>query len=125
MTLVEVLIAMTILSAALMLFVDVLAQGNTVSRKADAEQIATQAALDQMTTFQQNVYSNLTTDSQTTTAVSGLSGGQMTVKIGALDGNSTNTNIRQVDITVSWTSSAATSQAGGQVAITGLVSATR
>lgn len=125
MTLVEVLLAMVILSSALMLYVDVLARGNTVSRKADAEQIATQVAMDKMTSLQQNAYSNLTTDSQTTTAVSGLPGGQMTVKIGALDGNAANTNIRQIDITVTWSSAQATPEAGGQVALTGLVSATR
>lgn len=124
MTLVEVLVALTILSVALLVYVDLLAMGNTISRKADLETQAAQIAMDRLTQIEQTAYPLIQTDSTNTFPEATLPNGALIVRIGPLDGNASNLKIRQIDVTVVW-SNAFTTQTGGRVRMTSLVSAPR
>jgi type II secretory pathway pseudopilin PulG len=101
MTLVEVLVAMVILSFALLAYLTVIQASDAGLSDGNEFTLASQAAGDQIAQDQGLGYSGLT-NGTTTTSVPGLSGGQMTAVIGPLDGNSANVGITQIDITVTW-----------------------
>lgn len=101
LTLVEVLVALVILSFALLAYLTVVQASNAGLSDGSEFTLASQAAGSQIAQDQGLGYSGLT-NGTTTTAVSGLAGGQMTVIIGPLDGNSANVGIKQIDITVTW-----------------------
>lgn len=103
MTLVEVLVAVVILSFALLAYLTVIQASDAALSDGNEFTVASQAAGDQIAQDQGLGYAGLTNISGTnTTTVPGLSGGQMTSVIGPLDGNSANVGILQVDITVTW-----------------------
>ncbi len=102
LTLVELLVAATILSVAMLAYVTVASAGMLATRQGDYYATAAKAASDIIADLQAAGYANLTSGT-TTYSVSGLPAGKMTVTIGALDGNSANSSIAQVDITVTWT----------------------
>jgi type II secretory pathway pseudopilin PulG len=101
MTLVEVLVAVVILSLALLTYLTVIQASDAGLSDGSEFTLASQAAGDQIALDQGLGYLGLTSGT-TTTTVPGLSGGQMTVVIGPLDGNSANVGILQVDVTVTW-----------------------
>ena len=102
MTLVEVLVAMVILSFALLAYLTVTQASDAALADGSEFTVASQAAGSQIAQDQGLGYSGLTSGT-TTTSVAGLINGKMTVVIGPLDGNSSNLGITQVDITVTWT----------------------
>ncbi len=101
MTLVEVLVAVVILSFALLAYLTLIQASDTGLSDGNEFTLASQAAGSRIAQDQGLGYSGLTSGT-TTTAVAGLSNGQMTVVIGPLDGNSANVGIKQIDITVAW-----------------------
>jgi prepilin-type N-terminal cleavage/methylation domain-containing protein len=101
LTLVEVLVAVVILSFALLAYLTVIQVSNAGLSDGNEFTIASQAAGNQVAQDRGLGYSGLTAGT-TTTAVPGLSQGQMTTTIGPMDGNSANRSIMQVDITITW-----------------------
>lgn len=101
LTLVEVLVAMVILSLALLTYLTVTQVSDAGLSDGNEFTLASQAAGDQIAQAQGSGYSGLT-NGTTTTTVPGLSGGQMTAVVGPLDGTAANIGIRQVSITVTW-----------------------
>lgn len=102
LTLVEVLVAVVILSLALLAFLSVTQASSQAAGDGNEFTLASQAAADQIAQAQGLGYSGLT-NGTAASAISGLSGGQMTVTVGPLDGNTANAGVKQVDVTVSWT----------------------
>lgn len=101
MTLVEVLVAVVILSFALLAYLTIVRASDAGLSDGNEFTVASQAAGNLIAQDQGLGYSALT-NGTTTTAVAGLSGGQMTAVIGPLDGNSANVGIKQIDVTVTW-----------------------
>ncbi len=95
------LVAVVILSFALLAYLTVIQVSNAGLSDGNEFTLASQAAGDQIAQDQGLGYSGLTSGT-TTTSIPGLSGGQMTIVIGPLDGNSANVGITQIDITVTW-----------------------
>lgn len=100
-TLVELLVAVVILSLALLTYLTVTQVSDAGLSDGNEFSLATQAAGDQLSKDQGLGYTGLTPGT-TTTTVPGLSGGQLTAMIGPLDGSSANIGILQVDVTVTW-----------------------
>ena len=122
LTLVEVLVAMTILAMALLAFITLAFASRATVDKGNYFTIAAQVAGDKLADVQGMGFSGLT-DGTTNYTVSGLPQGQMTVVVGPLDGNLLNTNIKQVDVTVTWSAGGkAEPQTAGNVHDTILVS---
>ncbi len=101
LTLVEVLVAVVILSLALLAFLTVMQASSQAVSDGNEFTLASQAAADQIAQSQGQGYSGLTSGT-TTATVPGLSNSQMVVTVGPLDGNAANGSIKQVDIAVSW-----------------------
>ena len=101
LTLVEVLVAITLLSLTLLAYLTVAEASRDSLAKGTYFTLAARAAGDKIATCQAAGYAGLT-DGTTTSSVAGLPQGQMTTIIGPLDGNAANTNIKQVDVTVTW-----------------------
>jgi len=101
LTLVEVLVAIVILSFALLAYLTITQASDAALSDGNEFTIASQAAGNQIAQDQGLGYSALTYGT-TTTAVPGLTNGQMTSVIGPLDSSSANVGITQVDITISW-----------------------
>lgn len=121
-TLVEVLVAVTILSIALLAYVTVAMASRGAMDKGADYAAAAQAAGDKIADLQGTGFSSLT-DGTTSYTLSGLRQGVMKVVIGPLDGNSANINIKQIDVTVTWAaSSSKTAYTAGNVKYTALVS---
>lgn len=110
LTLVEVLVAVTILSLALLAYLSVIQTSHEAMTDADEFTVAAQAVGNQITQMQGQGYGALT-NGTTNYTVLGLPQSTMAVKIGPLDGNAANTNIKQVDITLTWTPRKAGSKA--------------
>ena len=122
MTLVEVLAAIAILSVALLAFVTASQSSRASTDKSDATTRAALAADDKIDTLVGQGYPALTTGT-TTYTVPNLRQGLMKVVIGPLDGDLTNTNIMQIDITVTWSAySSATPQSAGNITRSTLIS---
>jgi hypothetical protein len=134
MTLVEVLLAITICAVALAAMGNVIAASNGSADKGNCYNIATQIASDDIITFENTAFDQIaevTTTSTFTRTGANLteiepmlpSGVTMTETdtIGPLGGNSSNTDILQCDIVVTWTTSG-NAQASGQVKMSTLLS---
>ena len=121
MTLIEVLLALTLLSTTLLVYLSVMQGANQAGQKGNYIAIATRAAGDQIALAQATNVSLLTNGSSTYT-VAGLPGGAMNVTVGYPGGSSANPTIKQVDVIVTW-SNPNTPNAGGRVAMSTLVSA--
>lgn len=120
-TLVEVLVAMVICLVALTVATDVIVAAQTSVKKGNYYNLASKAAADQISVCEAAGYSSLT-NSTTTSSISSLPNGSMSVTIGPLDGNSSNTHIKQIDIVVTWSVSSGPSNLGGQVKMSTLIS---
>lgn len=112
LTLVEVLVASTILSVALLVGLDVLLASGRANLKADYYARAAQAAGDQIAQFQAGGYekardlgdgNKLFDGTPTPAPVAGLPGGLIHVTVGPLDNNAANVSVKQVDVLVTWT----------------------
>lgn len=101
LTLVEVLVAVTILSLALLAYLSVSLASRGQVDKGNYYTLAAQAAGDQIAGAQGNGFNTLV-NGTTTYTVAGLPQGQMTVVVGPLDGDANNKAITQVDVTVTW-----------------------
>ncbi len=126
-SLVEVLIAVTILALALLAYLNAALASRAAVDKGTFFTIAAQVAGDKITECRDAGYWNLT-DGTTTYTVSGqgMRKGQMTVVIGPLDGDPLNTRIKQVDVTVTWApASSRTPQTAGRVKQSTLISERR
>jgi type II secretory pathway pseudopilin PulG len=122
MTLVEVLVALTLLSVTLIVFITVIRGANQAGQKGSYLAIATRTAGNQIA-LAQATNTSLLTSGTTTYTVAGLPKGSMTVKIGPLAGNAANTYIDQIDVTVTWSNASTTAKVGGIVTMSTLVSA--
>jgi prepilin-type N-terminal cleavage/methylation domain-containing protein len=122
MTLVEVLVAITLLSITLLTYLSVMKGANQAGQKGSYTAIATRAAADQIALAQGTNVSLLVNGTKTYT-VAGLPGGTMTVTIGPLAGNPANQYIKQIDITVTWSGPTTTANTNGSITISTLVSA--
>lgn len=122
MTLIEILVAVAILSLALLAFLTVALAARGAVDKGRFESAATQAAGDKLAAWQAQGFESLT-DGTTTAQVAGLPQGTMTVTIGPLDGAAGNADIKQVDVVVAWSRSAdGLPQTAGQVRQSALIS---
>ena len=101
MTLVEVLVALVILSFALLAYLSVIQASDAGLSDGNEFTLASQAAGNQIAQDQALGYSGLTNGTATTT-VPGLTGGQMATVIGPLDGSTANVGIKQIAVTVTW-----------------------
>jgi len=102
-TLVEVLVAVTILSLALLAFLSAIVASGRSAAKGDYYILAARAAGDRLAAVRAGGYAALS-DGATEYTVSGLPGGRMRVTVGPLDGSAAYTDIRQVDVRVTWDS---------------------
>jgi prepilin-type N-terminal cleavage/methylation domain-containing protein len=115
LTLVEVLVAVTILSVALLAYLTLVLASRTTVDRGEFFTLAAQVAGNKLAECRALGYSGLT-DGTTVYSISGLREGRMTVFIGPMDGIAGNTNIRQVDITVTWAAASdRTPQTAGRV----------
>ena len=122
MTLAEVLAAVTILSLALLVYVSASQSARALTDKSDAITRAAQAADDMIDTLTGQGYASLVAGT-TNYTVSNLRSGLMQVVIGPLDGDSTNQNIIEIDVTVTWSAySGVSPQSAGNVKRSTLIS---
>ena len=130
MTLIEVLVAMTILSIGLLAMTDVIAASQTAATKSKYDAIALQAAQNEVANDEATGYNDLTAGTTVTIAATGVTnaltgmppGSTMTVVIGPLDGDSDNDSIMQVDVTITWGGGSGQAATGGNLAMSTLVS---
>jgi prepilin-type N-terminal cleavage/methylation domain-containing protein len=115
MTLVEVLVALMILSIALIVFLTVLPGVSQGSQKGSYIAIATRAAADQITLAQTTNTSLLNLGTNTYT-VAGLPSGSMTVTIGG-DLTANNASLKEVDVTVTWSGTTYAPSTAGSVSL--------
>ncbi len=120
MTLVEILVACVILSIGLLAFVTASQASRLQLAKSSYYTLAAQAADSEIKDCEGSGFSGLTAG-KTTYNVTGIPGGKMTVVIGPLDGNASNTNIVEVDVTVSWPSPPGATTGGGALVYSTLV----
>jgi len=123
MTLVEVLIAMVILSIGLLVMIDVIAAAQHSADKSNYDMIALQAAENEIQDDEAGGYSANSYNTQVT-PVANLPNGQMTVVTGPLDGDSTNDDIVQIDVTVTWDGGNGPNSTGGNISMSTLISNT-
>ena len=104
LTLVEVLVAVTILSLALMTYLSVLQTSHDAVNDGDEFTVAAQAIDNQIAQLQGLGYSGVSSsDGITNYTVPRLKNSAMTVTVGPLGGNASNTNIVEVDVKLTWT----------------------
>lgn len=107
MTLADVLVALVVLSTALLVFLNAFAVSKRGETKGNYYGIASRLANQQLASAQTAGYRALISGTTTYTAatlpgLAALPSGQMTVKVGPVDGNAANQNAAQVDVTVTW-----------------------
>lgn len=101
LTLVEVLVAITILSMALLAYLSVIQTSHEAVNDGDEFTVAGQAVASQIAQLQGRGYAGITSGT-TTYTVPRLANSTMTVIIGPLAGNAANTNILEVDVKLTW-----------------------
>jgi len=107
---VEVLVAVTILSIGLLGCLSLVGMARDTSDKGDYYGIAARAAAGRIErlrglALQQDGFVALAAEPVSSPyAVSGLPGGSMTVTVDSLDGNPANADIKEITVTVSWNS---------------------
>jgi len=106
MTLVELLIAVSILSLALLAYLSVALASRGAVDKGHFLTRAAQATGDKITEYRTKGYDGISFGT-TTYNVAGLPEGLLRVVVGPLD-NTTNNNIKQIDVTVTWAASGGT-----------------
>ena len=107
MTLVELLIAVSILSLALLAYLSVALASRGAVDKGHFLTRAAQAAGDKITEYRTKGYDGISFGT-TTYNVAGLPEGLLSVVVGPLDNDAANANIKQIDVTVTWAASGGT-----------------
>ena len=124
-SLIEALVAVTILSLALLAFVGAAQGARNATDRGNFYAVASEAAAAKIADVQGGGYYALT-PGVTNYTVSKLPAGKMTVTVGNLDGSSSNTYIWQIDVVVSWSAgNGQTAQAGGSIKQSALVALRR
>ena len=131
MTLIEVLVAMVIMTVALIAGSTLIVASHTATIKADLYNVANAAAANALAGYEANGYAALpsTSPASSTIDTSGVTADKqlsmtMSTTIGAPAFNSLATNIKEIDITVSWNAgSSASADLAGQVKASTLISA--
>ena len=114
-SLIEVLIAVTLLSVALLAYVSAISVARNAVDRGNFFMLASEAAATKIADLQGGGYVSLVNNT-TNYTVSKLPGGKMAVTVGYLDGLSANGYIRQIDVVVTWTAGTGqTAQAGGSI----------
>ena len=124
MMLIEVLVAMTILSIALLAYLNVAGTVNRANKKGGLYAIATTVAKSQLELALANGVSGLT-DGTVISTVSTLPSGKMTVTTGAPSGVASSTYIKEVDVTVTWSSTGTSTAVGGKVQMSTIVASVK
>ena len=101
LTLVEVLVAVTILSMALLTYLSVIQTSHEAVNDGDEFTVAAQAVANQIAQAQGQGYAGLP-QGTTTYSVPRLANSTMTVVVGPLAGNASDTNIMEIDVTLTW-----------------------
>ena len=122
-TLVDMLVAMIIISLVFLVFCDLMVMSVRTNKKADLEFIATGVAENRLESIRQRSFGALVTDT-TTETVTELPGGQMTVQISPVTGLITN-SMRQVQVLVTWTAVGNQATTGGRVRLDSLITQLR
>ena len=102
LTLVELLVAIVILVIALGAYLNVALASRASVDKGQYFTMASQLAGDRLADYQGLGYSGLPAYGTYNYTLSNLPNGTMSVVIGYLNGNSANTNITQIDVTITW-----------------------
>ena len=125
LTLIEVLIAMVILTIALLAGSTLIVASHTATIKGDLYNIANRSAADAIASYEANGYSSLPSSLSTQSVTYPLPGIMMTTTttIGTPQFSSSATNIKQIDVVVTWTSgSSASANLAGQIKASTLIS---
>ena len=102
LSLVELLVAITILAIGLAAYIKLSLASRVAVDKGKGFALASAAAANQLANYQGLGYSGLPENGTTNYYLTALPNGQETLTIGPLDGNAANTNITQIDITITW-----------------------
>ncbi len=102
LTLVEVLVAVTILSIALLAYVTVISSSRDAFTDGGEFSLASQAITDEISQLRGGTGYPALVYGTTTTKVAGLPKWTMTLVVKALPQAPTDTNIKEIDITVTW-----------------------
>ena len=102
LTLVELLVAIVILTIALAAYLNVALASRASVDKGQYLTMASQLAGDRLADYQGLGYSSLPAYGTYNYTLSNLPNGTMSVVIGYMNGNSANANITQIDVTVTW-----------------------
>ena len=121
LSLVELLVAITILAIGLAAYLKLSLASRTAVDKGSYYSLASATAANQLANYQGMGYSSLPAYGTTNSFLTVLPKGQETITVGPLDGNAANVNITQIDITISW--GYGLSAQGGSVTQSLLVSA--
>jgi prepilin-type N-terminal cleavage/methylation domain-containing protein len=100
-TLVEVLVAVTIMSLALLTYVTVIQASHNSMTDGKEFSVASQATSDEVALCQGVGFGYLA-NGTTTTTVSGLVNGAIQTTIGPMPSAPSNSNIKEIDMTVTW-----------------------
>ena len=119
---VEVLVAMTVLSICLLACVTTMQTTNGLVRRGDNTAIATRLAADMVANFQANNVS-LLADGTTTQAISALPGGSAQTTIAPYNNDSAEHFMKQIQVTITWQGSSGFEQVGGSISMFTYVSA--
>ena len=87
---------------ALLTYLSVIQTSHEAANDGDEFTVAAQAVANQIAQMQGQGYAALASGT-TTLSVPRLTNSTMTVVVGPLDGNAANANIKQIDITLTWT----------------------
>ena len=103
LSIVELLVAITILAIGLTAYVKLSLVSRVAVDKGDYYSAASAFASNTLDGYKGQGYSNVVSQMGTSNStVSGLPKGKMAVTVGYLGGNSSNSNIVEVDVTISW-----------------------
>ena len=120
MTFVEVLVAIVILSIALLVFVDIAGTVGRANKKSDLYATATRYANSQLELVLAKGPSQLT-DGVVTTTISELPNGAMVVTTGAPTGVASSTDIKEVDVAITWSTVGSSAPIGGSLKMSTMV----
>ena len=102
LSLVELLVAITILAIGLAAYLKLSLASRVAVDKGSYYALASATVANQLANYQGQGYAALPANGTTSGFLTVLPGGQETITVGPLDGNAANLNIKQIDITVSW-----------------------
>ena len=102
LSLVELLVAITILALGLAAYLKLSLASRVAVDKGSYYSLASATAANQLANYQGQGYAALPAPGTMSGFLTVLPNGQETITVGPLDGNAANTNIKEVDITISW-----------------------